>query len=187
MPNLINSQALKTKKIMKKTILLFASLMIVAVAVLTSCGSNDGKLTVLYNITLSEDLAQVADLAVTYKGNNGDNVTETITGTKWEKTIHLYKIPGQFGLVDYKFIPKANAELKKETYELEAELSIFTREQKFRHVNNILSSFTLKRDNVATFFDLVNDQGDLHYLINVTKDKDGLGFYSEENGMKLGF
>ena len=161
---------------MKKTIIYLTILAAMMGVSLTSCDTNSNRLTVFYNITLSDDMAQIADLAITYKGDGGATVTDTITGTVWEKKIHLDSFPSQFGLVDYTFIPKPADKLKKETYELKAEFTIFTREEKLQLNHNFMNPFTVKRDKAATLLDLANHHGDVSILITATKEKDGFNF-----------
>ena len=55
------------------------TLMLLAIMAFSSCNDNGDRFTILYNITLSEDMAQIADLALTYNGDNGITVTDTIT------------------------------------------------------------------------------------------------------------
>ena len=161
-----------------KRLIFNITLMLVAMmgVSLTSCDTNSNRLTAFYNITLSDDMAQVADLAITYKGDGGATVTDTITSTVWEKKIHLDSFPSQFGLVDYTFIPKPAGKLKKETYELEAEFTIFTREEKLQLNHNFVNTFTVKRDKVAPFLDLINEHDDVSIFITATKEKDGFKF-----------
>ena len=89
--------------------------MLLAIMSLNSCGDpKDGQLTVYYNVARSSDMAKMADLAITYKGENGITVTDTISGKEvWEKKIRLDSFPAEFGLVDYTFIPKPESKLKK--------------------------------------------------------------------------
>ena len=69
--------------------------MLLAIMSLNSCGDQkDGQLTVYYNVALSSDMAKMADLAITYKGENGITVTDTISGKEvWEKKIRLDTTP----------------------------------------------------------------------------------------------
>lgn len=90
-------------------------------AVLTSCGQQQGEtekevpLKVTYNIECSRHLLDLCDLVVTYKGDDGVNVVDTITATPadsagvkdWTKTVQTHKIPVKIGL-DYTFVQKTD-------------------------------------------------------------------------------
>ena len=152
------------------------ALVLLAIMAFSSCNDNGDRFTILYNITLSEDMAQIADLALTYKGDNGITVTDTITGKTWEKRVHLDSLPNQFGLVDYTFILKPGSQLKKESYDLEASFSIFSRVNNFGLYYYLVNPYNLKRDKMATFFDLVNNHGDQSLLITATKSNDSIQF-----------
>ena len=119
----------------------------------------------------------MADLAITYKGENGITVTDTISGKEvWEKKIRLDSFPAEFGLVDYTFIPKPESKLKKDSYELFAEFSAFTRDAKFSLNYDLVNPFNLKREKSALFFDLANDHDDVPILVTATKDQNGFKF-----------
>ena len=152
--------------------------MLLAIMSLNSCGDpKDGQLTVYYNVALSSDMAKMADLAITYKGENGITVTDTISGKEvWEKKIRLDSFPAEFGLVDYTFIPKPESKLKKDSYELFAEFSTFTKEAKFSLNYYLVNSFNLKHEKSALFFDLANDHDDIPILVTATKDPNGFKF-----------
>ena len=154
--------------------------MLLAIMSLNSCGDQkDGQLTVYYNVALSSDMAKMADLAVTYKGENGITVTDTISGKEvWEKKIRLDSFPTEFGLVDYTFIPKPESKLKKDSYQLFAEFSAFTKEAKFSLNYSLVNhnQFKLKREKSALFFDLANDHDDVSILVTATKDQNGFKF-----------
>jgi len=153
-------------------------LMLLAILALGSCNDNkNDRLTVYYNITLTDDMAQVADLALTYKGDDGKSVTDTITSKIWNKAVHMDTFPCQFGLVDYTFIPKPGSQLKKASYELEAVFSAYARGGKNLGLDYYLvNQFTLKRDKVATLLDMANDHGDQSILVTAIKDNDSIKF-----------
>ena len=104
---------------MKKVFSLFALMTLAAVAVLTSCGQQQTEkevpLKVTYNIECSRHLLDLCDLVVTYKGDDGVNVVDTITATPadsagvkdWTKTVQTHKIPVKIGL-DYTFVKKTD-------------------------------------------------------------------------------
>ncbi len=150
--------------------------MLLAIMALSSCNDNGDRLKLIYNITLSDDMAQIADLAITYKGDDGMAVTDTITGKTWNKTVHIGTFPNQFGLVDYTFIPKPGSQLKKESYDLEAVFSIYAQSNKYGLEYNLVNPFNLKRDKVATFLDIANDHGDQALLVTAIKENDSIKF-----------
>lgn len=162
---------------MKKYI--FATtLMLLAIMALSSCGDNkDGRLKVYYNITLSDDMAQVADLALTYKGDGGMTVTDTITGKTWNKVVHMDTFPCQYGLIDYTFIPKSGSQLKKASYDLEAVFSAYARGGENLGLDYYLvNPFTLKSDKVATLLDMANDHSDQSILVTAIKENGRIKF-----------
>lgn len=154
------------------------TLVLLAIMTLSSCDDNkDGRLKVFYNITLSDDMAQVADLALTYKGDDGMTVTDTITSKTWNKVVHMDTIPCQFGLIDYTFIPKSGSQLKKASYDLEAVFSAYARGGENLGLDYYLvNTSTLKRDKVATLLDLANDHGDQSILVTAIKENDRIKF-----------
>ena len=95
--------------------------MTLAAMVLTSCGQQQAEsekevpLKVTYSIECSKDLMDLCDLVVTYKGDDGVDVIDTITATPadstgplvWSKTVGTHEIPVKIGL-DYTFVQKAD-------------------------------------------------------------------------------
>ena len=88
--------------------------------VLTSCGQQeqtekDVPLKVTYNIECSRHLLDLCDLVITYKGDDGVNVVDTITATPADSAevkdcsveIQTHKIPVKIGL-DYTFVQKTD-------------------------------------------------------------------------------
>ena len=68
------------------------------------------------------------------------------------------------------------SKLKKDSYELFAEFSAFTREAKFSLNYDLVNPFNLKREKSALFFDLANDHDDIPILVTATKDPNGFKF-----------
>ena len=139
-----------------------ATLMMVAIlaagTMLTSCGNwDEGKLTVFYNVAISDDMAQLADMVVTYKLADGSTVTDTITGTSWDKEVVLDTFPAVFGIVDYTFIPRPANSLKKEVYETSVIFTMFTRETKYNLETELVHFNQVKSDKVASLIALAND------------------------------
>lgn len=103
---------------MKKLLSYFAIIMLVATAALTSCDKQQNEkevpLMVTYSIDCSKDLLNLCDLVVTYKGNDGVDVVDTITVIddtttmqSWTKTIQTHKVPVKIGL-DYTLVQKTD-------------------------------------------------------------------------------
>ena len=155
--------------------------MLIAFLTLSSCGERkEGTLTVFYSVSLSNDVLQMADLAITYKDGNGASVTDTISKTLWEKEIVLDSFPAEFGLVDYTFIPKPESGLKLNYYTPKAEFNIFTREAKFNESSVLGAEVPLvSREQVSDFLALVNDNQDKPILFTANKN-DTLGFTVEQ-------
>ena len=69
------------KKIMKKD-LFNVMLMLLAILSLGSCSDKkDGALTVFYNVSLSKDMSQMADMAITYRLADGNTATTNVVVT----------------------------------------------------------------------------------------------------------
>ena len=152
---------------MKKN-LFIVMLMLLAVLTLGSCSDKkDGALTVFYNITQSQDMADLADLSITYKDGKGDTVTEVITGTTWEKKIVIDSFPAEFGVVDYSLIPKTNKKLKKEILSPKVEFSMFAREDGSNTSRYFVDMARLPQSKVDDFIELVNDHEQLNLLKTV--------------------
>ena len=96
---------------MKKLLSYSTIIMLVATIVLTSCGhkaetEEEVPLKITYSIDCSEDLLELCDLIVTYKGDDGANVVDTITAAPadstgrhvWTKVVGTHKIPVKIGL-----------------------------------------------------------------------------------------
>ncbi len=109
---------------MTKKFLLFAALVCTVLTgfTLTSCGGGDDepkevtKFTGKYTIIMSEDVLAVADVYVSYKGNNNENKMDKITSTIWSKTVSSKNFPAEMG-IKYRFQPKQGAK-PKERYEI---------------------------------------------------------------------
>lgn len=115
---------------MTKKFLLFAALVCTVLTgfTLTSCGGGDDepkevtKFTGKYTIIMSEDVLAVADVYVSYKGNNNENKMDKITSTIWSKKVSSKKFPAEMG-IKYRFQPKEGAKLK-ERYEMSFKVTL---------------------------------------------------------------
>ena len=76
---------------MKKLLFTTAAFMVLAILALTSCGGSDAaggnKLGTMIQIKSSQDLIDAYDIEVTYKGKGGVDVIDTITSTRWKKSL----------------------------------------------------------------------------------------------------
>ena len=104
-----------------KKLLSYTAIVMLAAMVMTSCGKKqaetqtDVPLKVTYSIDCSRDLLNLCDMVVTYKGDDGANVVDTITADPddsattqtWSKTVGTHQIPVKIGL-DYTFVPKTD-------------------------------------------------------------------------------
>lgn len=114
---------------MTKKFLLFAALVCTVLTgfTLTSCGGDDepkevSEFTGKYTITMAEDVLAVADVYVSYKGNNNENKMDKITSTIWSKKVSSKKFPAEMG-IKYRFQPKEGAKLK-ERYEMSFKVTL---------------------------------------------------------------
>ena len=77
---------------MKKLLSYPPIMMLVAVMALTSCSKQQAEsekevpLKVTYTIECSRDLLNLCDMVVTYKGNDGVDVVDTITASPADST-----------------------------------------------------------------------------------------------------
>ena len=102
--------------------------------VLTSCletGTKGERLTTELCIKSSQDLIDVCDIEVTYKGKGGVNMTDTITSTKWKKTIVNDSFPTKIGIVTTRYLLKQGARRYKGNYSLACRFTITTLEEDF--------------------------------------------------------
>ena len=72
-----------------------------------------------YRMSFSPDLIETCDVTIIYKGENGIEMTESVSDTLWEKSIHNDTLPLIFGL-DYKIQPKQGVKPEKEQLDLRA-------------------------------------------------------------------
>lgn len=129
---------------MKKTFII-ASLLLAAAFALTSCGDDEPKektkATATYTMTFSQDLLNACNVFLTYKAENGRNVMESVTTTRWTKTVTSDRFPAEFG-VQYTFSTKSDAELVQEKYDLSCDLNF-----------NLSTSKGASYVNTTTIFD----------------------------------
>ena len=94
---------------------------IAAMATFTSCVTpDDTKRIVDYKMVVSQDLLDLCDVTVFYKGKNGKDTLEAVTSTIWKKSVVNDTLPFKFGMC-VKAEPKPGVTLDKEICDLEAE------------------------------------------------------------------
>jgi len=103
----------------KRTIQMAAMLAMTAL-IFTSCIN---ERVTNYRMSFSPDLIETCDVTVIYKGENGIEMTESVTDTLWEKSIQNDTLPLIFGL-DYKIEPKQGVNPEKEQLNLQAKYYI---------------------------------------------------------------
>ena len=99
----------------KKTIRMAAMLAMTAL-LFTSCIN---ERVTNYRMSFSPDLIETCDVTVIYRGENGIEMTESVTDTLWEKSFHNDTLPLIFGL-DYRIQPKQGVKPEKEQLDLQA-------------------------------------------------------------------
>ena len=158
-----------------KKYLFMAALMMTAAFSLTSCGDDEPKAkttaTTTYHMTFSQDMLEAANIFITYKAENGRNVTEAINSTWWSKTVTSDKFPAEFG-VCYNFSTKSDNELTKDKYDLSCELSY--------------TCTTSKGANYSNNHDVIKETGVAKKKVASTLDKlkgKSNGFKMTENGV----
>lgn len=176
-----------------KKLLSHITIISLAVAIaLTSCSQKQDTeavkevpLKITYIIECSKHLLDVCDLVVTYKGDDGVNVIDTITANPadstwmqtWTKTVGTHMIPVKIGL-DYTFVQKADTLIAENKYaSLTAKSTIIAEKIGIRKGVSMFSNSSISskktfysdymmmdenifntRRNLATIIDIYNDR-----------------------------
>lgn len=112
-----------------KRIPIITALILATVAIIScSQGSGDtpfGKkvLNTTILVDASSDLIAASDIEITYRGKGGVQVTDTITSTRWIKTIENDSFPTEIGIVSYRMLIKPDAKLGKDRCQLRLKFS----------------------------------------------------------------
>lgn len=100
--------------------------LILATAVIVSCSPGSSKKTLAKKqletvlvVQASDDLIAASDIEITYKGNGGVDVTDTITSTSWRKKIVDDTFPTEIGIVNYRMLIKQDPKFEKDRCQLE--------------------------------------------------------------------
>ena len=166
--------------------------MMLAAMVLTSCGQKQAEtneevpLKVTYSIDCSRDLLNLCDMVVTYKGDDGVNVVDTIkpypadsalTQYNWSKTVSTHQIPVKIGL-DYTFVPKTDTLLTDLPYAtLTAKCTIIAEKMGevsgFRYMSSktISSKRSFYMENSLIDENVANTKQSLATIIDIYNDR----------------
>ena len=103
--------------------------LILATVAIVSCTSESGNntlgkktLTTTLQVEASDDLIAASDIEITYKGQGGIDVTDTITSTHWLKKIENDSFPTEIGVVNYRMLIKPDAKFDNDRCQLGLEL-----------------------------------------------------------------
>lgn len=116
------------KRLSITSLLSIAALILATVAIVSCTPGSDNKphgkkeLTTTIKVEASDDLIAASDIEITYKGKGGIDVTDTITSTRWQKSIVNDSFPTMIGVVNYRMLIKPEAKLDKERCQLALEL-----------------------------------------------------------------
>lgn len=116
------------KRLSITSLLSIAALILATVAIVSCTPGSDNKLhgkkelTTTIKVEASDDLIAASDIEITYKGKGGIDVTDTITSTRWQKSIVNDSFPTEIGIVNYRMLIKPDAKLDKKRCQLGLEL-----------------------------------------------------------------
>ena len=136
-------------------------LTLVGCMALTSCieKANGEQLTTMLTIESSQDVIDVCDIEITYKGKGGVNMVDTITKTTWRKIIINDSFPTKVGLINLRYLVKPGFKPAKDTYNLVCEYQITFKEQKDYDISGgywPLNMPDVPSDKVVSFLELLN-------------------------------
>lgn len=143
---------------MKK--LIFTTILaLIGVMAITSCTEDAKKgdrLTTMLIIESSQDLIDVCDIQITYKGKGGVNTIDTITTTKWHKIIVNDSFPTKIGLVVLRYLVKPGFKPTKDFYNLECRYRSTCKEQEHRIDYYPLRMPDVPGDKIASILEMQN-------------------------------
>ena len=177
------------KKLLSYSIIM---MLVVAAITLTSCGQGQQANTpkevpikVTYVIECSGDLLNLCDVMVTYKGDDGANIMDTITAAPtdsagaqtWTKTVGINHIPAVIGF-DYTFVQKTDTLVTQDEWaSLTAKGSVIAEKIGTREGIAHLSESTINSntnffvDDFIMAEDVINTRHNLATLIDVYNDR----------------
>ena len=137
-------------------------LVVIATTCLTSCYEQSQKgeqLTTMIKVRSTQDLIDVCDIEITYKGKGGINTIDTISTTDWNKIVVNDSFPTKIGVVAFRYLIKPGFKPAKATYDLQHDFYVFTKEQEYNYGWYPLYLMNVPADKVESFLDLRNFQG----------------------------
>ena len=169
---------------MKK--LIFTTILtLLGITALTSCveeGKKGEQLTTMLTIESSQDLIDVCDIEITFKGKGGVNTIDTITETTWHRIVVNDSFPVKIGMIRLKYLVKPDFKPTKETYELLCDYTVISKGKDDPNTSyRPLMLYDVPGNKVASILDLENylskdyvaREGDPDYylssIITVTK------------------
>lgn len=174
-----------------KTLLSYFTIMMLAAMVLTSCGKKqaetqtDVPLKVTYSIDFSTDLLNLCDVVITYKGDDGADVVDTVTIDPenpamiqtWSKEVATHKVPVKIGF-DYTLVQKTDTlVIDHPTAMLKAKYAIIADEIGMVNRRRIMSDKVInsKRSFYVDGFmmdeEIINTRRNLATIIDVYNDR----------------
>ena len=143
---------------MKK--LIFTTILtLLGISVLISCtgeSKRGERLTTMLSVEASQDLIDVCDIEIIYKGKGGVNMVDTITKTEWHKIVVNDSFPTKIGVVTMRYLVKPGFKPSKKTYDLSCNDTVLTKEVEREIPSRCFELFDVPADKVASFLELYN-------------------------------
>jgi hypothetical protein len=142
-----------------KKVIFTTILALIGVMAITSCTDDAKKgdqLTTMLTIESSQDLIDVCDIQITYKGKGSVNTIDTITTTKWHKIIVNDSFPTKIGLVVLRYLVKPGFKPTKDFYNLECRYRLTCKEQEHRNGYSPLRMPDVPGDKIASILEMQN-------------------------------
>jgi len=105
-------------------------MLIMATTAIVSCTPGSGKnpfgkkvLATTIKVKASDDLIAASDIEITYKGEGGIDVTDTITSTYWMKRVFNDTFPTVIGRPEYRLLIKPDAKFDNDRCDLTLSIS----------------------------------------------------------------
>lgn len=129
-------------------------------AMFTACGGDDNdeakgsNASFYYSFSLSEDVLSIADVKINYIGTDGEEKSETISSTSWEKTFTANNFNVSAG-VAISMTLKNNVTLPKESYKIGYTFSYLVQSTKDgtnvgRKVQSVIREKSVSADDVSS-------------------------------------
>ena len=134
-------------------------LALMGVMALTSCtgeAKRGDQLTAMLSVESTQDLIDACDIEITYKGKGGINRVDTITTTEWHKIVVNDSFPVKIGMIRLKYLVKPGFKPTKDTYDLECQYTLSTKETESERQNMELRLLNVPAGKVISLLDLKN-------------------------------